>query len=204
MSKSKETTELYGRDRTMPNNNYDDYSSASTATEVKFRDESPYAFKRRWEQPKSPPPTQDTSEFNPARRDSTREDDWVRLIETYLRRAKAYMTKDDPIQASEKLYKTAEEAIKFLAEYYKLSEAREAKDGGQWWNKLLNRASMSLVKKTGKQLIDDAWGKAYRAHVFGFHESAYSIKDVKPVVSVVEKLVEYVQEVNDARRPRNP
>ncbi len=96
----------------MPNNNYDDHSSNSTATLEKSPPVPPYVFESRSEQPKAPVPSQDTSEFNPARRDPTREDDMVQLVVTCLQRAKEYMAKNDPMQASEKLYKTTEEAMR--------------------------------------------------------------------------------------------
>ena len=131
-------------------------------------------------------------------------DNRAQLVQVCLVKAKRYLDKNDPMQASEKFYKCAEESVKYLAEHYQLDEVNEAKSEGQWWLKLLNRAAMDLAKKTKHQFIEDAWEKAFRAHMFGFHENAYSIADVKAIVPVVQKLVDYVREVDHARRKTNP
>jgi len=42
-----------------------------------------------------------------------------------------YMDWNDPVQASEKLYKVAEEALKILAKRFTLPECREAEGRGR-------------------------------------------------------------------------
>ncbi len=48
-----------------------------------------------------------------------------------------FANKGDAVQAAEKLYKVAENAIKILSEYNKLPEYETAKKEGTWWTKLL-------------------------------------------------------------------
>ncbi len=126
-------------------------------------------------------------------------DIWVASIQEYLMRARNYLAHNDTVQASEKLYKTAEESIKFLTIFYKIDEYEEVCRQGTWWQNLLRRASVTLASKKKKKFISDAWEKAYLAHRFGFHENSYSKEDVKAVIPSVEKLVDYVQEVQNAR-----
>jgi hypothetical protein len=50
----------------------------------------------------------------------------------------------DPVQASEKLYKAAEEAVKVLARRFALPEHEEAEGKGRWTAILLSSAVRSL------------------------------------------------------------
>ncbi len=47
------------------------------------------------------------------------------IAEKYLNEAREYINKGDAVQASEKLYKAAEEVIKALVEKYKIPEYQE-------------------------------------------------------------------------------
>ena len=109
------------------------------------------------------------------------------------------MAHNDTMQASEKLFKATEESIKFLTVFNKLDEYEEARKSGEWWLRLLSRASDTLAHKKKKKFISEAWQQAYLAHRFGFHENDYSKEKVEEVIPVVEKLVDYVQEVQNAR-----
>jgi hypothetical protein len=195
-----ESRYIYRTDTTMTDNS--NYPSATTAVAERPTVLHPYVVIPLGVAPVSPTPTEDTSDFRPMTPDSI-SDARARLIQTCLDKAKNYMSHNDPMQASEKLYKATEEAIKFLAEHYNLDEVQEAKGQGQWWKKLLGRAAKSLGRLTSKDFIDDAWTKTFDAHMLGFHENAYTVEDVKPIVPVVEKLVRYVREVNNARRQGN-
>jgi len=50
----------------------------------------------------------------------------IGLAEKFLDEAREYIAKGDAIQASEKLYKVAEECVKALAEVLRVPEAEEA------------------------------------------------------------------------------
>lgn len=174
-----------------------DYGSVGTVTVARIATLPAYAPKLKVAKLPRPKPTHASSSPTPSARASV--DDRVALIETCLERAKVYVSHNDPMQASEKLYKTTEEAIKFLAEHYKVSEVNEAMGQGRWWIKLLGRAAKSIDRATQKHDVDNAWVRALDIHSIGFHENAYSIEDIQPTIPFIEKLVASVQEVNNAR-----
>jgi hypothetical protein len=55
----------------------------------------------------------------------------------------------DPVQASEKLYKAAEEAVKVLAIALNLPETRKAIESSGWLSKLLKKTAQSVAKALG-------------------------------------------------------
>jgi len=69
----------------------------------------------------------------------------IELAKKFLDEAKKYISQNDSVQASEKLYKVAEECIKALAIKFKVSEAEEAKKEGRWWTRLLARVAGRLA-----------------------------------------------------------
>jgi hypothetical protein len=84
----------------------------------------------------------------------------------------------DHVQASKKMYKSAEEAIKYLAEIEKLEEIETVKDKGRWYISLLGKASEKLKKKYGEDVFN-AWKTAYHLHCEGFHERRLNVESVK-------------------------
>jgi hypothetical protein len=115
-------------------------------------------------------------------------------ISKFVEQGKEYIAKGDAVQASEKLYKAVEESIKFLAEKYKLPEYERVEEDGRWKTYLLDQASGRLADNLKKREIEDAWSRAFRVHVWGFHEGKFSIEDIKRHVPYVEWLVNYVKE----------
>lgn len=204
MSKSKETGWIYGRDGTVPNND-DDYSHTGTATLVKpsVLPSYPHVLQAFPKQPKSPTPSQGSSDPNPTSTDLSPEDVKARLAETCLQRAKEYLAKNDPMQASEKLYKAAEESIKYLSEQNNITEFKKAQEKGMWSTGLLNSAPPKLSEKLDKKEIAEGWHTASYLHVQGFHENRLGTAEVKYALPYVNRLVQYVQEVNSARRKGN-
>jgi len=199
MSEPKSSKGIYGRDGTVPNNDYPFYGPAGTATLETFPSVVPHVFKPRSEQPSLPPPTADSTNVMPVSTDLSLAEARVNLAEYCLERASEYLAKSDPMQASEKLYKAMEESIKFLAEFHKLSEVGKAEEMGKWSTGLLATSSKKLTELLSKKEIDEARAQAWDAHVWGFHENKYGVSEVASVVPYVEKLVQYVKEVNDAR-----
>ena len=79
--------------------------------------------------------------------------------EVYYEEAEELLAKGDLVQACEKYYKAAEEAIKLLAFEYGLQDViREAEENG-WDSKTLNDAVSELSKRLGDRVID-AWASA--------------------------------------------
>ncbi len=71
------------------------------------------------------------------------------------------------VQATEELYKVAENSIKILSEINGLPEYEKVEQEGTWWTKLLDKAAKRLRDIYGEELID-AWTTAYKFHQKGF------------------------------------
>jgi hypothetical protein len=95
----------------------------------------------------------------------------------------------DVIQASEKLYKAAEEAVKGLAEIYAPEVSEEAERKGRWTVRLLEKAIDALGRELGEG-VETSWEAAWFLHVEGFHETRLDINSVKRRLKYVKKLVE--------------
>lgn len=115
------------------------------------------------------------------------------LIEKLLAEGKEYISKGDPIQASEKLYKAVEECIKLLAENERPPEHEEFQKEGRWWSRLLSRSARTLARKLGERRIEEAWTVAFDLHVWGFHEKALGVEHIEPDIPYIEWLVDYTK-----------
>ena len=120
-------------------------------------------------------------------------------IKGMFMKALEYIDKNDPIQASEKLYKVCEECIKLLAEINGIDEYNKAREKEHWSTSLLQLATNRLSMIYGNE-IKQAWDSAYRLHIEGFHENRLGIEDVKYSIEPIERLLRIVeQEVNYLR-----
>ncbi len=97
------------------------------------------------------------------------------------------------MQASEKLYKVAEECIKALAIKYNVKELEKVKVKGKWDTWLLGQAAASLAEILGEKQIETAWKYAYDIHVWGFHERKYSIREIQHAQPDIEWLLNYAK-----------
>ncbi len=120
--------------------------------------------------------------------------DKITLIENMMKEAKKYIEEKNAIQASEKLYKVAEECIKILAEKEGIPEFEKAQQKEQWQTYLLSKAATSLAEKLKEEKIITAWADAYDVHVWGFHELKFSMKDVKARIKPIEWLLNFTKE----------
>ena len=100
----------------------------------------------------------------------------------------------DPVQASEKLYKAAEEAIKALAIVLNLDESRTALEQGRWATALLFKAVDSISDKLGKEEVRLWWKAAWFLRVEGFHETRLEPSQIKRDLRYVETIVKLAQE----------
>ncbi len=101
----------------------------------------------------------------------------LELAERFLVEGRELINKD-PVQASEKLYKVAEEAVKAIAAALDLDEARKTLERGRWTPSLLDDAVYAISEKLGVKELIDWWDSAYRLHVDGFHEARFRSIDV--------------------------
>jgi hypothetical protein len=119
----------------------------------------------------------------------------VKLAEKFLEEAKKFIEQGDAVQASEKLYKVAEECVKALAIMFRAPEVEEARREGRWWTKLLSRASKKLSLKLKEPIISYGWSVGYDLHVWGFHEASLDIDSVKAVAPIIEQLLAKTKEI---------
>ncbi|MGC9118695.1 MAG: PaREP1 family protein [Thermoproteus sp.] len=112
----------------------------------------------------------------------------LELAERFLNEGRELVEKD-PVQASEKLYKVAEEAVKALATALGLEEAERAKEYGRWNAQMLFQAVDSASRIAGRDLRL-LWRAAWFLHVEGFHEARLNSAQVREDVEYVEKIVD--------------
>lgn len=112
----------------------------------------------------------------------------IELAVRYLEEGKKLVNKD-PTQASEKLYKAAEEAIKALVFAEGLSDIiSRVEERGRWTVTDLDRAARLLAKRHGKWVLQ-ALSYAWDLHVWGFHEAKFDSEAVRERIPEVERLV---------------
>lgn len=109
-------------------------------------------------------------------------------IQRYLEEGRKYIESRDAVQASEKLYKGAEEAVKALSELYASDVSNEAKARDRWTTELLFKAVMEIADKLDSGL-KHCWNAAWTLHVQGFHEGRLDIAYVARQLDDIEKLV---------------
>ncbi|AEA12535.1 PaREP1 domain containing protein [Thermoproteus uzoniensis 768-20] len=112
----------------------------------------------------------------------------VELAERFLAEGRGLVDRD-PVQASEKLYRAAEEAVKALATALGLGEAERAREYGRWTAQLLFQAVDSASRIAGRDLRL-LWRAAWFLHVEGLHEARLNSAQVKEDVEYVEKIVD--------------
>lgn len=118
----------------------------------------------------------------------------VKLIERLFEEAAGYLEKGDSVQSSEKLYKSAEECIKALAEHFSLEEVKDAEERGRWTLTLLEKAVGKLVNKLSVD-VELGWDAANYLHIWGFHEVKLDVEDVKRRLPTIKKLIELSRKI---------
>jgi len=113
----------------------------------------------------------------------------LELAERYLKEGKDLIDKD-PIQASEKLYKAAEECVKALTIHLKIEDVlRSVESRGRWTATDLERAVKEISKRLGKHFLI-SWGEANYLHVWGFHEAKLDSESIKIRVEYIDFIIE--------------
>jgi len=112
----------------------------------------------------------------------------VELALRYLEEGRALVERD-PVQASEKLYKAAEEAVRALALHYDLGGALEkAERSGRWTFEELERAVRAIAGRVGEWFIA-AWDAASYLLVLGAQEAKLDGESVEARLPSIEKMV---------------
>jgi hypothetical protein len=119
-------------------------------------------------------------------------------VETHLELASKYLKEGknlverDPVQASEKLYKAAEETVKALTAHFNLSDilTKVEKRGG-WTVTELEKAVEAISERLG-EWFSAAWDRAWALHAWGFHEAKLDSEAIR--IPYVERIVVEAQE----------
>jgi hypothetical protein len=99
------------------------------------------------------------------------------------------LTDMDPVQASEKLYKACDEAIKALAIHHGLSEIlARVEERGRWTVTELEKAVETLSDRIGEWVLA-SWDAAWALHVWGFHEARLDNEAVRRRAERVRRLI---------------
>ncbi len=127
----------------------------------------------------------------------------VRVPRLLYEEARRLLEEGDTVQASEKLYKAAEEALKAMAEAVAAPEAREARSKGRWTLRLLDLAAKRLAELVGEDVLH-GWDHAYFLHVEGFHEARLAREQVEARLPYIQGLVEAARRLlaGEARRAK--
>jgi hypothetical protein len=123
----------------------------------------------------------------------------LELAEKFLTEGKDLILKD-PIQASEKLYKAAEEVVKALTKYLNLPQVKEVEKVGRWTTELLFKAVLKLSEEVDGR-IRSWWHTAWVLHVEGFHEGRLGSDivlvdygDIEALVNLTKKVIQGVRQ----------
>jgi hypothetical protein len=116
------------------------------------------------------------------------------LALTFLEEGKNFIEKN-PVQASEKLYKAAEESVKLLTLHLGISDAlSQVKQRDRRTVTDLEKAVETISKKLG-DWFGEAWDRAWALHVWGFHEAKFDSEAVKIRLPYVERIVEEAKRI---------
>ena len=112
----------------------------------------------------------------------------IELALKYLEEGRALVEKD-PAQASERLYRAAEEAVKALALHYDLRGALErAERRGRWTFEELEKAARAIARRVGEWFIA-AWDAASYLLVLGAQEAKLDSESVEARLPSIERMI---------------
>ena len=112
----------------------------------------------------------------------------IEIAEIWLEEGRSLIDKD-PVQASEKLYKAAEECVKALTVHFNLAEIlANVEKRGRWTVAELEKAVLKISDSIG-EWFGEAWDRAWALHVWGFHEGKFDSEDVRRRIPHIEKMI---------------
>ncbi|PSN84209.1 hypothetical protein B9Q01_01910 [Candidatus Marsarchaeota G1 archaeon OSP_D] len=95
-------------------------------------------------------------------------------IKEWIAEADELLSKGDVVQACEKYYKAAEEAVKMLAVKLNMTDLlNKVKEQKRWSSDILFSVAFRAPKE-----IHEAWKSAWVLHVYGFHEMSLEMEQV--------------------------
>jgi len=105
------------------------------------------------------------------------------------------LIEENPVQASEKLYKAAEESVKLLTLHFNISDVlSQVKQRDRWTVTDLEKAVEAISRKLG-DWFGEAWDRAWVLHVWGFHEAKFDSEAVRMRLRDIERMVEEAEKI---------
>ena len=118
----------------------------------------------------------------------------LELAERYLAEGKELVDRD-PVRASEKLYKVAEECVKALAIHYNLEYILgNVEKRGRWTVTDLEKVVEEISRRVD-ELFVSLWDHAWVLHVWGFHEAKLDSESVKMRIKYIESMLEKTRKI---------
>ncbi len=118
----------------------------------------------------------------------------VELALKYLEEGRGLADKDT-VQASEKLYKAAEEVVKALTIHYGFDDIlNRVNERGRWTVTELEKAVLRISKHL-RDWVRAVWDEANYLHVWGFHEAKLDSEDVMARLPDIERMVREAKKV---------
>ncbi|HJH27624.1 MAG TPA: hypothetical protein C5S37_12880 [Methanophagales archaeon] len=115
-------------------------------------------------------------------------------VKGFLKEGEELLKKGEVVQASETIYKAAEDTVKILAKTHAPDIYGEAESRGRWTASLLDKAVRSLERKLGED-VGRGWDAAWVLHVEGFHEESLDEEAFKWRLRHVLRLVNILKQV---------
>ncbi|PVU74406.1 hypothetical protein DDW13_07560 [Acidianus hospitalis] len=109
----------------------------------------------------------------------------MRNIMNYLEEADELLEKGDIVQASEKYYKAAEEAIKLFSRRLNLEPIlSEVNKKERWKSEILFKAARLINEKYPE--VFKMWKSAWKLHEDGFHECSLDLETTRALGEIVK------------------
>jgi len=105
-----------------------------------------------------------------------------------IEKANKLLDEDDPLDASEKLYKAAEESIKVLA----IME-NPTLDNSNYWSARTLWDQVEILKNIYGDELRDSWDTAWTLHTQGFHEHLLSREQILERMQKIVDLVNLIK-----------
>ncbi|WP_338602319.1 PaREP1 family protein [Sulfolobus tengchongensis] len=109
-------------------------------------------------------------------------------ILNWIIEADELLSKGDVVQASEKYYKAAEEALKLIAVKLNMTDILEKVKKRRRWDSVY----LFEVAKRVSLEVWEIWLSSWTLHVYGFHEMKLKIQDVKEKGNKVKNIVYFI------------
>ncbi|BFI76471.1 PaREP1 family protein [Sulfurisphaera ohwakuensis] len=114
------------------------------------------------------------------------------LILNWVKEADELLERGDVVQASEKYYKAAEEAVKLMVKELNLTEILEkVKKAGRWSSSLLFEGARAISPE-----MYSIWADSWYLHIYGFHEMRINYDEAKKISQNIHKILDIINNYN--------